>query len=151
MQTWKSRLGTSQHTVALALFFQGRLIHTQANPSHLPQPTSTLATVPFCESVCTRVGCIQWNCTVRPCSCCKVALPEGRFLGETLHATLTQELFDCHCGRTVAAPFAGVYQRNRQRLLVVDMHNGLRVCIVLQNQACAKTPLSKIVVEHSEH
>lgn len=86
-----------------------------------------------------------------PCSCCKVALPEGRFLGETLHATLTQELFDCHGGRTVAAPFAGVYQRNRQRLLVVDMHNGLRVCIVLQSQACAKTPLSKIFVEYSEH
>jgi hypothetical protein len=55
VQAWN----ITQHTVALALFFQGRLIHTQANPSHQPQPTSTFATVPFCESVCTRVGCIR--------------------------------------------------------------------------------------------
>jgi hypothetical protein len=82
----------------LALFFQGRLIHTQANPSHQPQPTSTVATVPFCETVCTRVGCIQSIAPLDPVATlyCRLALPEGLFLGETLHATLTQELVDGH-------------------------------------------------------
>lgn len=91
VQAWN----TTAHSGVVLALFQGRLIHTQANPSHQPQPTSTVATVPFCKSVCTRVGCIQSIAPLDPVVLlcyCRVALPEGLFLGETLHATLTQEL-----------------------------------------------------------
>lgn len=98
MQTWKSRLGTPQHTVALCWRSSRVGLYTRKpipaiNPN--PQAQLQLLTVPFCEYVCTRVGCIQSIAPLDPVVLlcyCRVALPEGLFLGETLHATLTQEL-----------------------------------------------------------